>query len=275
MQRQNLGEYEFIRKELSELRNCITTYMGFVIGGSGIVFFGIAALSEYGKICGNTVFAFLISSIIVSLVLIVLFYKFNSYNRYAGYCKLLNQEKYDSRKPIKQFISWEVCIDILREADFDFDLLLNKAQAVKDIGISENVFLKIIEIYDTKIFPYRFINGVWLLVKTLVGQGKTKSWNFPLYIVSIFFVINILHIIIGLHFYFSLPLEKINILLTNSIYSILVIQLFIWGQFMIKFYDLTKGKSTIESFCWRFLPIRYEYIRKQSPEIHYSLITLK
>lgn len=275
MQRQNLTEYEFIRKELSELRNCITTYMGFVIGGSGIVFFGVAAIKEFDKLSGNTSFAFLISSIIVSLVLVVLFYKFNSYNRYAGYCKLLNQEKYDPEIDVKQFISWEVCMDILREADFNTDLIKNKAKTIEDAGIYKKAVEKIDAIYNPQNFLFRIIMGGWLLIKTLIGRGKTKSWNFPLYVVSIFFIITILHLVIGLHFYLSLPLEKTDILLNNSVYSIFIIQLFIWCQYMIKFYDLMKGKSTIESYCQRFLPIRYDYIKKQYPAIDYSLITLK
>ena len=40
MQKQNLSEYDFVRRELAALRNCITTYMGFVMGGSGVVYFG-------------------------------------------------------------------------------------------------------------------------------------------------------------------------------------------------------------------------------------------
>lgn len=274
MQTQNLGEYEFIRKELTELKNCITTYTGFVIGGSGITFFGAAALTESEKLNDNIVFAFLISSIIVSLVLMILFYKFASHNRFAGYCKLLNQEKYDSKIPFAQFISWEVCIDKLREADFDLKIMLNKAKSIKFVGINENVLDKIKAIYKQKNSIYRFIIGLWLLVKTLAGFGKTKSWNFPLYIVSVFFIITILHIGFGLHFYFNLPSENISVLLTNSICSIIIVQVVFWFQCLIKLYDLTEGKSTVEAFCWRFLPIRHEYIIKQYPNINYDLVIL-
>lgn len=276
MQKQNLGEYEFIRKELTELKNCITTYTGFVIGGSGIAFFGSSALTESEKLNENIVFAFLISSIIVSLVLMILFYKFNSHNRFAGYCKLLNQEKYDPMTPITQFISWEVCMDILREADFDLKLLLNKAASIPEIvGIKENVLNKINAIYKQKNSLYRFIIGLWLLVKTLSGFGKTKSWNFPLFIVCVFFVITILHIAFGLHFYYNLPSKNISVLLTNSIFSIIIIQAFVWWQCLIKLHDLMEGKSTVEAYCWRFLPIRYEYIKKQYRNIKYSLVVLK
>jgi hypothetical protein len=36
MQPQNLEEYKLIRKELSELKNCVTEYVGFLFGGSSI-----------------------------------------------------------------------------------------------------------------------------------------------------------------------------------------------------------------------------------------------
>lgn len=44
MQKQNLSEYDFVRRELAALRNCITTYMGFVKSRS-ISFMG--SLYEY------------------------------------------------------------------------------------------------------------------------------------------------------------------------------------------------------------------------------------
>lgn len=46
MQKQNIREYELARKELFDIRNCITTYVGFVIGGSGVAFMGITLLSN-------------------------------------------------------------------------------------------------------------------------------------------------------------------------------------------------------------------------------------
>ena len=89
MQYQNKIEYELVREELLKLKECITSYMGFVIGGSGVAFFGIAAVSKNPGSHEILGFSCILLSVIVSLVLYILFYKFNSHNRFAGYCKLL------------------------------------------------------------------------------------------------------------------------------------------------------------------------------------------
>jgi hypothetical protein len=43
MQAQNVEEYKEIRKELTDLKNCVTTYTGFALGGSATASWGLAA----------------------------------------------------------------------------------------------------------------------------------------------------------------------------------------------------------------------------------------
>ncbi len=287
MQKENKSEYEFIRKELSELRNCITTYMGFVIGGSGVFIFIISMLYKaqndnpdlFTIHATSIIIALLVSSIIVSLVLLILFYKFNSYNRYAGYCKLLNQEKYHQGSD-DQFMSWEVCIDVLREADFDKYLLLNLARNVAPIEGATDL-IKIIELY----YPHkrsfkkslcRWVKGFMILMKAFTGRGKSRSWNFPVDVVLVFATLEIIDVVFGIAYYVTLNGEDTNLLLHLIFWGIITIQVYGWSHFFIRFYDIMEGKNTINAYCWRFLPIRYAYIQQQTrSNIRYSIITLK
>ena len=99
MQSQNLSEYILVRKELQEVKNCITQYMGFVLGGSSLSFIGVWFSRRNGEDFLAPAYISLSLSIIVVLVLVILFYKFNSHNRFAGYRKLLIQEVWDEVVP--------------------------------------------------------------------------------------------------------------------------------------------------------------------------------
>jgi hypothetical protein len=53
MQAQNVTEYLEIRKEIADLKDCITTYVGFVLAGSATAVWGLAGRtsdSENGHI---------------------------------------------------------------------------------------------------------------------------------------------------------------------------------------------------------------------------------
>ena len=79
MQKQNIREYELMRNELISIKTCITSYMRYVLGGSGAVLFGMSAI----KTTNNPFFLSYApagASVILLLVLLVLFYKFNSHN---------------------------------------------------------------------------------------------------------------------------------------------------------------------------------------------------
>ena len=39
----NLKEYDTLRTELEKLRDCLTSYVGYALGGSGAALFGLAA----------------------------------------------------------------------------------------------------------------------------------------------------------------------------------------------------------------------------------------
>ena len=89
----NGAEYEMIRNEMQQLKDSITNYFGFVLGGFGASIIGVSLLGgeKLPSHASGLALTGLILAATVSLILRVLFYKFYSHNRYAGYCKLLNQ----------------------------------------------------------------------------------------------------------------------------------------------------------------------------------------
>ena len=53
-------------------------------------------------------------ALLIMLVLLIVYYKFNSHNRYAGYCKLLNEESWNIPSELNEDVyTWEICIDRL------------------------------------------------------------------------------------------------------------------------------------------------------------------
>ena len=313
MENINIDEYQFIRNEMLNLKNCITTYIGFVLGGSGIAFLGFAAIAkETTKYCLLS-FSSLTLALIISIVLLVLLYKFNSHNRYAGYCKLLNQEMVTQNCTInneqekqkfnidpypkiqRDFMSWEICMDRLRFSDFEEDPFKDILQDMKIEDKSDDEIKRIkaiVKEYSGKkpsIDKYRFFKGLLLLFEVFRGKVKTKSWQFPLFIFSIFIALVFLYIFLSYYFYQLSQKSDPCILSKNTqliIYgSYLFVISYMWYHFIGKLYTIMCGSSTVDAYCWKFLPIRYAYIKEQCSKneyrigadinLKYSFITLK
>jgi len=118
MQNPNITEYKSIREEMSDLKTCMTHYVQMVLGGSGVIITVFAALSKSSD-QSSTSLAFSLLSLaiilVLSCILEILFYKFHSHNRYAGYCKALTVERYTySESSPEHIILWEVALSDLR-----------------------------------------------------------------------------------------------------------------------------------------------------------------
>lgn len=92
MLKPSLEEYKLLRVDLAEIRAQITKYMGFIIsilGGAGIlsrVFFG-----EVGSAVG-VLLVMLFTMMVTTLLFEIIWYKFRSHNRHAGYIQMLSHE---------------------------------------------------------------------------------------------------------------------------------------------------------------------------------------
>jgi len=84
-------EYEILKSEVAEVKACITRYIGYIIGLTGLAGLSIKYFSS-----PSSVFTLLLIIQVAALLIILLFeiiwYKFNSHNRYVGYIQLLTQE---------------------------------------------------------------------------------------------------------------------------------------------------------------------------------------
>jgi hypothetical protein len=287
MEKVNIREYEFIRSEMLNLKNCITSYMGYAISGSGIVLLGLAAINRTAECWDVLNFVSMIISLLLSLVLLIIFYKFNSHNRYAGYCKLLNQErlerKTDLKNDINDLMAWEICMDRLRASDFDARLLIDMCNNIEIKGLTKDQIIDRISMYAGKnpsADKHKFTNGLKIFLDTFRGKVQTRSWQFPLFVVMVFFPLTILFVFLSTYFMLNYTLCICQSRITQ-IFLILFslffwgVQFAIWKNFLGKLHNLLEGSSTVDAYCWKFLPIRYRFIIEKHGSIEYCLTSLK
>ncbi len=273
MDARNLEEYKLVRAELEKLKECITTYMGFVIGGSGAAFFGLAAVKSGNGVNYLLVYIPLALSIIVSLVLLVLFYKFNSHNRGAAYCKILGQE-FVARADregvgVINIILWESCMEILRASDADPSYLsrtLSKAE-IEGLEPEAERILERISGKAPSIDRWKFPSGMKIIIATLLGRTVGSSWAFPAYIVGVFLFLIVVFLAVGV-ISATVAIEDSQIsafdrrLVTLSAGATVTVQLYLWLTFAGKLHTLMVGSSTISAFCWKFLPLRAHLLNR-------------
>ncbi len=276
MNKQNNAEYAYVRSEIRDVKGCITTYMGYLLGGSGFACFGLVSLSKNGDAPLQYLsYASFSMALIISMVVLLILYKFTSHNRYAGYSKLLNLERYT---PLEghgdmSFISWELCWDRIRQSDFlDREYLLNKLEKVDIKSKDKTIYKAALEPYISKKSTsdkHKYLFGVMLLLKYCLGRLHSKSWVFPAYIVVCCFILCSLFmvggVVFGIQYYFLEGVGWLNewerawdIVVFGL--SFVLIQLLIWLSFCGKLYTLMEGSGTIEGYCIRFVPARAEYL---------------
>ena len=98
-------------------------------------------------------------------------------------------------KVIKRLINifhGKFVLNILREMDENKELRDKKTQLLEDDGIYKDIKAKINSIYEGGKSFFRTKRGAGLLIDTFKGKGRSKSWNFPLYVVAVFFTIEAL-----------------------------------------------------------------------------------
>lgn len=268
----DVNEYVLIRDELLSVKACITTYMGYVLGGTGAGLFGMAAISK----SDNGYFlayapAGLATTIL--MVLLVIFYKFSSHNRMAGYCKALSQETYESDGNRGVPVSWETCIQILRDSDRDKSELECAFDSLKLDGVNKEVlktaFTNVAGTHPN-VDRGRYWGGWSMIIMSLFGCHKRfTSWGFPIFVTNIFFVITSLFMSISaINFYRliygaggerEIHESAIHVL---AVIFFVVLTITIWTRLAGKLYTLMRGSATVSGFYVRFLVIRAFLIEK-------------
>jgi len=265
---QDVSEYQLMRSELLNIKGCITNYMGYVLGGTGAALFGMAAIN---KSSNDYFLAYAPAglSVILLLVLLILFYKFTSHNRGAGFCKTLSHEKCNSQGVAGELISWERCIQALRESDRDKSRLIDEVDRLKLVGVNKTVLTQALANVvgkNTLVDNRKFIRGWRLVIGSLVRSRKdSSSWNFPVFVSNIFFAITtLLMVISGFNFIDLVFYEERDIhemVIHSGAFVIFVIFTFMmWSRLASKLYTLMYGSATVNGYYIRFLPIRAQFL---------------
>ncbi len=267
MQRQNIREYELLRTEILSIKSCITSYMGYVLGGSGAALFGLAIIGRQAENVVVLAYAPGGVSVVITLVLLVLFYKFNSHNRVAGYCKALNQESYKDQER-DDLLSWELCIQQLRNSDERTSSIIEVAEknADKLDNIPMDKLLRCLNNLTGK--PASVDQGKWregwkILINSFISPPRTCSWGFPIFVTLIFFVLTSIFILVSLIF-FTLILNA-SVLFTYLFHLffmvfIIIFHVLMWTRIAGKLYTLMRGSATVNGFFIRFIPLRADFL---------------
>lgn len=272
MQNSNIEEYKLIRIEMNNLKDCITKYIGYALAGSGAMIYGLARIdrTSSGGIAPEIAIIAAAFSILLSLILLVIFYKFNSHNRFAGFCKMLNHERYkliddqNKTKNMSSLFSWEVTVGDLRW----FERSELDKKIIEKLKIDETDQKKLIYEITQCLGPNpsidkgKRIKGFCILLKTLFLQNiKTNSWSFPPLVVIIFlflssgFMLASYFVTCKIGFFNNLGLVSFEAVIT-------IFQLFLWIHFSGKLFSLMNGSTTVYSFFWKFIPLRTLFLNK-------------
>jgi hypothetical protein len=254
-------DYELVRQEMTNLKDCITNYMGFVLGGAAVTIYGLIYEGLAKGHFMEVAYMSLIVSVILSFILLILFYKFHSHNRYAGYCKLLNSELIPQNQK-NCWISWELCVDRVRQSEYnkqELNDLLKGVNLIIDNKTGSDAQNYISDITEK-------INSRTKYYLHLRRNLKTKSWRFPPLVTIIILTLSSIFLIIEAYSLYQLGFSnyvsyRLKILwFSAGIVSI--IQITLWMHSFSKLHALLTGPDTIDSYFWRFLPYRAKFLNE-------------
>ncbi len=257
----NQTEVDLIRKEMLHLKDCITKYVGYVLAGSGAAVYGIArmdVLNNNGFSVGMSFVSFIIS-VIISFITVILFYKFHSHNRFAGYCKVLSHEKLVFPKEVELTFAWEMAVARLRRLDSDPEKMKKLVDRLRNSDDNNTkLFDRISDRVVSHPNKWRFFGGLRTLARALSGEVVTDSWAFPPFVASICFILSLGFFCAGHYLAFSkgLPISSlVSVAVLTTIFQIIL-----WWRLIRKLDDLMNGCQTVDSFFWKFIPIRTSYL---------------
>lgn len=269
MQTENITEYQLLRDEMATVKDCITKYIGYVLTGSGVAIYGMARMGQIPTNNNETAITAIALSVIVNFVLLILFYKFYSHNRSAGYCKLLNHERYEIQKEGTSFLSWELVLERLRYSDISPESLLNAVKNIKVKGLEIAELTLLLSKYAGKsplVDNGKIKKGWRILGKAIFGKIETRSWGFPPIVVALYCILSFGFLFFG--FVSFLRLSEISNVFSNPnsiitiffLFLLLIIHFLLWNRFVGKLFSLMNGSCTVDGFFWRFLPVRVAFL---------------
>ncbi|NMH88795.1 hypothetical protein [Flavivirga algicola] len=282
----NIKEYEIIREAMESNRHRLTTHLSFAIGGSGILYIAMTALMNPDSNSLSLALICMFSATIISSFFYLALYKFNSINRYAGYCKLINLEigasKIDKnrKKSIEDVITWEVCAGKLENAK---EHLSFPKEHWKDVlkykGLNIDNICKNFKKYNLlkpEADKWGVLKGVGLLFSVFFKKYKSKSWEYPLYSSYVYYILILFFFVLSCaNLYTYLKIKSWVGVLRIELFQIALIGVLALVIFMVivkslaELYKLMLGSKTVSAYCWKFLPFRIRILNKFNIKPHY------
>lgn len=272
MQTQNIKEYELVRDEMLTVKDCITKYIGFVLGGAGAAVFLLVRGGDKFQLSSFEISLMSLSfSIIINFVMLILIYKFKSHNRMAGYCKLLSHEKFDSKinKMDRHFIVWELLVDKLRfsyEKTELVDKYLDEMNKIDNPSV-EKVNLNIMirgYIGEKKGIFTKGVKIIWSSLKH--GKSEARSWAFPPLVSAMFLALSTGFFLLGIIIWIPVSMGEIKLIFLQFIFLIplsivaIGVHFYFWWRFIQKLFLLMEGSLTVNAYFLKFIPVRAHFL---------------
>jgi hypothetical protein len=177
-----IDEYEKIRLEIRDVQNCITEYVKrfFEVGVIviGAVWYLQRDIPDAAKGSPDAyAYVCLLLSYVVLAFTCILFHKFNTHNRYAGYARAIAREVWPQKPPdgVDQVHLWESVlepIDLNELTDIIPDNIKLEYGEVMHIqkGLAEATICQHL---------WRSLCGLWMIIRAPRRRVETKSWTYP------------------------------------------------------------------------------------------------
>jgi hypothetical protein len=279
-------EYKLLRAEMINTRECVTDYMGFTLGSAGVAAISLSIAAESGNNAAAVVVASLLLSLLATCVASIMFYKFNSYNRYAGYCKLLNHElpHTPSNTSVTSLFSWEIVLEQLKQFEFDRERIYKQAEEAsiaRNHDVSAEDLKMALEVYARpgRRKPYSnsfsLPKGLLALARALVGRIRSQSWGFPPIPAAVLAFLAFALLTCGALFaWYGDPPDAYVETLKWAVRGIAALQVIAWVVLASKLHMLMQGSTTVQSYFWRFMPPRALFLHEHGiTSRYYDLAT--
>ncbi len=275
-----IKEYEQVRAEIVSVQGCITTYMQMFYGAAAasVGIFGLAVGRDLSAV--PSIFAAYIPLFLAYVVLFfttVVFHKFNSHNRYAGYARALTQECWAGEDRSKDEMHlWESVVASIYKSQNTFEDLNFPADKEKVDSLIASVKNNCSEP------PWRAKKKAWagivMMSRATIHRAKTYSWTFPFQVAFAPFASTI--ILLGIWFGLIIVAAcwSLQFGLNLAVQTGLVLYLLAsWLGLGYRLYRLCDddGDRTIEAYCLDSMATRHAALKKRDITVTYITYPLR
>lgn len=289
-------EYEYLGKEVTDIRSCITRYIGYIIGSNGILFIlikymyntDVSVILDSGKVLSfNTLLLPLVGILVISSLFFIVDYKFASHNRHVGYMQLLSQEmrhidNEDSFQPISETVNLQKGISKdCKKCEFE-DIIMSWQYMMsrwnnrkKEKDYNSRGFNKLDFRFQLPGYTYDSL-GVYNkidnenVVQSFLKEIVWKNQNFPIKRLRTYikytakswqypkylYLLSVSQVIVIVLFIFNAN-ELVEF---SSWYWWLLPIIAIWVYYGYNNYRAMRGSRSSDYYCWAMFPYRVQLL---------------